>query len=154
MFDRDEMGLGKTLQAISIAYYYRDVWPLLIVAPSSVKFSWIDEIEKWLPDVEPHNLNLIRSGSDIRHMFMIRRLKKEVLTQLPPKRRQKVIFDISESGTSQYKKELEQTMKDFKKCSAILRGDAEDPSIKSPMFEMNRLSNQLYRYTGLVKVLC
>lgn len=64
------MGLGKTLQAISIAYYYKDVWPLLIVAPSSVKFSWIDEIEKWLPEVEPQNLNLIRSGSDIRSVFL------------------------------------------------------------------------------------
>ena len=60
------MGLGKTLQAISIAYYLKDAWPLLIVVPSSVKFSWIDEIEKWLPEVEPHNINLIRSGSDIR----------------------------------------------------------------------------------------
>lgn len=60
------MGLGKTLQAISIAYHYKDAWPLLIVVPSSVKFSWIEEIEKWLPEVEPHNLNLIRSGSDIR----------------------------------------------------------------------------------------
>jgi len=64
------MGLGKTLQAISIAYYYKDVWPLLIVAPSSVKFSWIDEIEKWLPEVEPQNLNLIRSGCDIRSVLL------------------------------------------------------------------------------------
>ncbi|KAL9962457.1 hypothetical protein ACROYT_G031561 [Oculina patagonica] len=278
----DEMGLGKTLQAISIAYYYKDAWPLLIVAPSSVKFSWIDEIEKWLPEVEPHNLNLIRSGCDISnlgkalihivgygllslgtsklllealesHKFnivildeshylktksaartqhlhklcrkakhaillsgtpslarprelyfqldivcpgkfdsfnkfvrrycdarevyyrgkrhfdtsgasnlnelyfllkthvMIRRLKKEVLTQLPPKRRQKVTFDISES-TSKYKQALQQTMKEFKKCSAIIRGDADDPSIKSPLLEMNRLSTLLYKHTGLVKI--
>ena len=64
------MGLGKTLQAISIAYYYyKDTWPLLIVVPSSVKFSWIEEIEKWLPEVEPQNLNLIRSGSDIRSVL-------------------------------------------------------------------------------------
>ena len=61
-----QMGLGKTLQAISIAYYYKDTWPLLIVVPSSVKFSWIDEIEKWLPEVELHDLNLIRSGCDVR----------------------------------------------------------------------------------------
>ena len=61
-----QMGLGKTLQAISIAYYYKDTWPLLIVVPSSVKFSWIDEIEKWLPEVEPLDLNLIRSGCDVR----------------------------------------------------------------------------------------
>ena len=45
-------------------------------------------------------------------------------------------------------------MKDFKKCSAILRGDADvdDLTIKSPLLEMNRLSSEVYKYTGLVKV--
>jgi SNF2 family DNA or RNA helicase len=33
---RDEMGLGKTLQAIAIAAYYKEDWPVLVVAPSSV----------------------------------------------------------------------------------------------------------------------
>ncbi|XP_048590078.1 DNA annealing helicase and endonuclease ZRANB3-like isoform X2 [Nematostella vectensis] len=61
----DEMGLGKTLQAISVAYYYKDEWPLLIVVPSSMKYPWIEEIEKWLPDIEPTDINLIRSGTDV-----------------------------------------------------------------------------------------
>ncbi|XP_074607490.1 uncharacterized protein LOC141860323 isoform X2 [Acropora palmata] len=278
----DEMGLGKTLQAISIAYYFKSAWPLLIVVPSSVKFSWIDEIEKWLPEVEPHDINLIQSGSDISnlgravihvigygllsaatsrlliealtsHKFnivildeshylkerkatrtkrlhqlckkakhaillsgtpslarprelytqldivcpgkfgsfssfvkrycdahsvyyrgerhfdtsgasnldelynllkrhvMIRRLKKEVLTQLPPKRRQKVVFDILDSS-SKDRKELQQVMEKFKKCAALLRGDGEDLSLQSPLFEMNKLSVLVYKYTGIVKV--
>jgi len=33
----DDMGLGKTIQALGIAHYYRNDWPLLIVAPSSMK---------------------------------------------------------------------------------------------------------------------
>ena len=51
---------------------------------------------------------------------------------------------------------LQQTMEQFKKCSAILRGDADvdDVTIKSPLLEMNRLSSEVYRYTGLVKVSC
>ena len=61
------MGLGKTLQAISIAYFYKDEWPLLIVVPSSMRYPWIDEIEKWLPEIEPHEINLIRSGTDVRY---------------------------------------------------------------------------------------
>lgn len=61
------MGLGKTLQAISIAYFYKDEWPLLIVVPSSVKYPWIEEIEKWITDLEPGDINLIRSGTDIRY---------------------------------------------------------------------------------------
>ena len=43
-------------------------------------------------------------------------------------------------------------MNDFKKCTAILKGETEDSSIQSPLFEMNRLSTLLYHYTGLVKV--
>ncbi|KAG5833204.1 hypothetical protein ANANG_G00273420 [Anguilla anguilla] len=45
----DEMGLGKTVQAISVAYLYRKEWPLLIVVPSSLKYPWIEEMEKWIP---------------------------------------------------------------------------------------------------------
>lgn len=36
----DEMGLGKTIQAITLAIYYRSEWPLLVITPSSVRFSW------------------------------------------------------------------------------------------------------------------
>ncbi|KAG8537715.1 hypothetical protein GDO81_024034, partial [Engystomops pustulosus] len=38
----DDMGLGKTIQAICIAAYYRKEWPLLVVAPSSVRFTWAE----------------------------------------------------------------------------------------------------------------
>lgn len=62
------MGLGKTLQALSIAYYYKDEWPLLIVVPSSMKYPWIEEIEKWIVDLQPGDINLIRSGTDIRYV--------------------------------------------------------------------------------------
>ncbi|XP_064621798.1 uncharacterized protein LOC135484357 [Lineus longissimus] len=61
----DEMGLGKTLQAICIAYYYKSEWPLLIVVPSSMKFIWIEEIEKWLPEIMPHDINLLLNTSDL-----------------------------------------------------------------------------------------
>lgn len=43
-------------------------------------------------------------------------------------------------------------MEKFKKCAALLRGDAEDLSIQSPLFEMNKLSVLVYKYTGIVKV--
>ncbi|KAL5009114.1 hypothetical protein ScPMuIL_014695 [Solemya velum] len=60
----DEMGLGKTIQAISIAYYYKHEWPLLIIVPSSLRYCWIEEMEKWLPDIHPHDINLIQTGAD------------------------------------------------------------------------------------------
>ena len=38
----DDMGLGKTLQAIAVMCYYRSEWPLLIICPSSVRFTWAE----------------------------------------------------------------------------------------------------------------
>ena len=35
------MGLGKTIQALGIAHYYKEDWPLLIVSPSSVRYAYI-----------------------------------------------------------------------------------------------------------------
>ncbi|XP_022088441.1 DNA annealing helicase and endonuclease ZRANB3-like isoform X2 [Acanthaster planci] len=62
------MGLGKTIQAISVAYYYKAEWPLLIVVPSSMRYPWIEELERWLPDLQPRDMNLIMSGSDVRNI--------------------------------------------------------------------------------------
>ncbi|XP_033624550.1 DNA annealing helicase and endonuclease ZRANB3-like [Asterias rubens] len=64
----DEMGLGKTIQAISVAYCYKSDWPLLIVVPSSMRYPWIEELEKWLPELQPNDINLITSGTDIRNI--------------------------------------------------------------------------------------
>ncbi|XP_005106506.1 DNA annealing helicase and endonuclease ZRANB3 [Aplysia californica] len=60
----DEMGLGKTLQAISVALMYRSEWPVLIIVPSSLKFCWIEELEKWMPDILPKDINLVHTGTD------------------------------------------------------------------------------------------
>lgn len=49
----DEMGLGKTVQALGTAFHYRNevgVWPVLIVCPSSLRFVWKDEVEKWMEE--------------------------------------------------------------------------------------------------------
>jgi len=59
------MGLGKTLQALCIAYYYHSEWPLLVVVPSSLRYPWIEEVEKWFPNIPPDSINLIETGSDI-----------------------------------------------------------------------------------------
>lgn len=78
------MGLGKTLQALSIAYYYKNDWPALIVVPSSMKYPWIEEIEKWLTDLEPGDINLIRSGTDIRYKNSITNFCKSILSFTVP----------------------------------------------------------------------
>lgn len=48
----DDMGLGKTMQAIALALYYFDEWPLLVVCPASVKFQWVAALLDWVPGLE------------------------------------------------------------------------------------------------------
>lgn len=54
----DDMGLGKTLQALALAHYYLEDWPLLIVTPSSMKYSWNEAIQVWLPSVPLHHIQV------------------------------------------------------------------------------------------------
>lgn len=58
------MGLGKTIQAISVACIYRQQWPLLVVVPSSLRYPWIEELERWVPELLPGDINLVESKSD------------------------------------------------------------------------------------------
>ncbi|MED6183440.1 hypothetical protein PIB30_037953, partial [Stylosanthes scabra] len=44
----DEMGLGKTLQAIAVASCIQDSWPVLVLAPSSLRLQWASMIQQWL----------------------------------------------------------------------------------------------------------
>lgn len=48
----DDMGLGKTIQALAIATFYRNEFPLLIVAPASLLATWTDAAACFL-DEEP-----------------------------------------------------------------------------------------------------
>ncbi|XP_004423928.1 PREDICTED: DNA annealing helicase and endonuclease ZRANB3 isoform X1 [Ceratotherium simum simum] len=61
----DEMGLGKTIQAIAIAYFYKEEWPLLIVVPSSLRYPWTEELEKWIPELGPEEINVIQNKADV-----------------------------------------------------------------------------------------
>ncbi len=50
----DEMGLGKTIQTIAVIEYLRrtfSVYPILIVAPSTVCENWISELNRCCPKV-------------------------------------------------------------------------------------------------------
>ncbi|KAK0179340.1 hypothetical protein PV327_005100 [Microctonus hyperodae] len=60
----DDMGLGKTIQALGIAHYYKDDWPLLIVTPSSVRFQWSDVIFEYLPSVPTQHVHQFSNSKD------------------------------------------------------------------------------------------
>ncbi|CAG5127940.1 unnamed protein product [Candidula unifasciata] len=77
----DEMGLGKTLQAICVACYYRQEWPLLIVSPSSVRFDWAQQICRWLPSVAPCDINVVESSKSSFTSGMINILSYDLLSK-------------------------------------------------------------------------
>ncbi len=45
----DDMGLGKTIQAISLLLHRAADGPALIVAPTSVAFNWLNELQRFAP---------------------------------------------------------------------------------------------------------
>uniref|UniRef100_A0A0G4HYH6 Helicase ATP-binding domain-containing protein n=1 Tax=Chromera velia CCMP2878 TaxID=1169474 RepID=A0A0G4HYH6_9ALVE len=47
----DEMGLGKTVQALMVAAANRDIWPFLVVCPSSLRLQWRAAAEEWLGEL-------------------------------------------------------------------------------------------------------
>ncbi|RZB39001.1 SWI/SNF-related matrix-associated actin-dependent regulator of chromatin subfamily A-like protein 1 [Asbolus verrucosus] len=60
----DDMGLGKTFQALGIASYYVEDWPLLIVTTSSMKNVWEETIHRYLPSVPVMQVQYMTSGKD------------------------------------------------------------------------------------------
>ena len=61
----DEMGLGKTVQAIATACAYTEAWPVLVVVPAVVKLNWAEEIERWVDDLEPGHVHVVRGRKDV-----------------------------------------------------------------------------------------
>ncbi len=49
----DDMGLGKTLQVLAVLLRNVDAGPVLVLAPSSVGFNWINEARKFAPTLNP-----------------------------------------------------------------------------------------------------
>ena len=48
-------------QALAIASYYREEWPLLIVTPASIRAIWAEEVERWYPFITPKDIHIITS---------------------------------------------------------------------------------------------
>ena len=58
------MGVGKTIQAIALCRLYKEDWPVLVICPGSMKYSWKSEIIKWLEIKNEHKVQVINSSND------------------------------------------------------------------------------------------
>ncbi|KAM6152908.1 SWI/SNF-related matrix-associated actin-dependent regulator of chromatin subfamily A-like protein 1 [Erethizon dorsatum] len=78
----DDMGLGKTIQAICIAAFYRKEWPLLVVVPSSVRFTWEQAFLQWLPSLRPENINVVVNGKGCLTAGLVNIVSFDLLSKL------------------------------------------------------------------------
>lgn len=56
--------LGKTYQAIAIADFYKDDWPLLIVTTATARSAWEEHIKDLLPSVPSESIKCLATTSD------------------------------------------------------------------------------------------
>lgn len=60
----DEMGLGKTYQAIALADFYRDDFPILICTTASTRSAWHKKVIELLPYVPCQSVIILSSAKD------------------------------------------------------------------------------------------
>lgn len=60
----DDMGLGKTRQALAIADFYKEDWPLLIITTASARDVWQNEIIMLLPKANVLDICIMHSSKD------------------------------------------------------------------------------------------
>ncbi|XP_008581930.1 PREDICTED: SWI/SNF-related matrix-associated actin-dependent regulator of chromatin subfamily A-like protein 1 isoform X1 [Galeopterus variegatus] len=78
----DDMGLGKTIQAICIAAFYQKEWPLLVVVPSSVRFTWEQAFLRWLPSLSPDRINVVVTRNDCLTAGLVNIVSFDLLSKL------------------------------------------------------------------------
>jgi len=76
----DEMGLGKTVTALAIASHYEETdWPVMIMCPASLRYTWPSEIEKFWPNLPPSEVHIATGFSDIAWMDKVRSGKVRIV---------------------------------------------------------------------------
>jgi SWI/SNF-related matrix-associated actin-dependent regulator of chromatin subfamily A-like protein 1 len=79
----DEMGVGKTIQAISMAYLFQKDWPVLIITPSSLKYSWRDELLTWVEGLRSDQIQVfVKSTEEFDHTASIYIMSYVLATKL------------------------------------------------------------------------
>ena len=151
----DDMGLGKTVQALGLASYYDQHWPVLIVCQSTLKYNWHSSVLRWLPgSVTEQDISVISSGKDYigsdKFVVISYDLVGKKLTELQQKNYQFVIVDEShcikdyKSGRT---KAVEPLLK-ASKCLVLLSGT---PALSKPIelyTQINCLDPALFRFVS------
>lgn len=95
----DDMGLGKTYQALAIADFYKDDWPLLICTTAATRNVWAEKVRILLPWVPCQYIVCLTSTQDYfgdaKVLIVSYSLMERNFDRLAEKRFGFVIFDES-----------------------------------------------------------
>ncbi|XP_017116464.1 SWI/SNF-related matrix-associated actin-dependent regulator of chromatin subfamily A-like protein 1 [Drosophila elegans] len=95
----DEMGLGKTYQALAVADYFKDDWPLLIVTTASTRDSWAKHIVELLPKVPIHYVQVLNNNQqyvgEAQVLITSYNMMERHMSMLQQRRYGFIIFDES-----------------------------------------------------------
>ncbi|TMW50300.1 hypothetical protein DOY81_004620 [Sarcophaga bullata] len=97
----DEMGLGKTYQAIAVADFYRDDWPLFICTTASTRDPWAQHIRDLLPSIPLHYIQVLNSNQqyigDCKVLIASYSMMERHIKQIMERKFGFLIFDESHS---------------------------------------------------------
>ncbi|XP_034669331.1 SWI/SNF-related matrix-associated actin-dependent regulator of chromatin subfamily A-like protein 1 [Drosophila subobscura] len=110
----DEMGLGKTYQALAVADYYKEDWPLLVCTTASTRDSWAVHITELLPKVPLHYIQVLNNNQqyvgDAQVLITSYNMMERHIDKLYQRKYGFIIFDESH------------TLKNSKaKCTAVAK---------------------------------
>ncbi|XP_030383078.1 SWI/SNF-related matrix-associated actin-dependent regulator of chromatin subfamily A-like protein 1 [Scaptodrosophila lebanonensis] len=95
----DEMGLGKTYQALAVADYFKDDWPLLICTTASTRDSWNRHVTELLPSVPVHCVQVLDNNQqyllDARVLIISYTMMERITDKLLERKFGFLIFDES-----------------------------------------------------------
>ncbi|XP_075152134.1 SWI/SNF-related matrix-associated actin-dependent regulator of chromatin subfamily A-like protein 1 [Haematobia irritans] len=97
----DEMGLGKTYQAIAVADFYKEDWPLFICTTASTRDSWANHVRELLPYLPLHYVQVLNSNQqyigDCKVLITSYSIMERNIQQIMDRKFGFLIFDESHS---------------------------------------------------------
>jgi SWI/SNF-related matrix-associated actin-dependent regulator of chromatin subfamily A-like protein 1 len=67
----DDQGLGKTIETLCWIQLHRDLTPVVIITPASLKINWKNESENWLPNPDVEVLKGIKPYQTTKNILIL-----------------------------------------------------------------------------------
>lgn len=142
----DDMGLGKTIQAISIAMWYRDDWPILVTCPASLRFQWKECFLRWVKELRDDDVYVATKGTEILPPKQIIIISYELMVRLKHQlttRFKMLILDESHYIKSDSTKRTEVAIGIARTCNRLILLSGT-PALSKPIGKLITVINYNY----------